>query len=153
MEQPQPIHFLHGRKESPNYRRALLPAWIRFFTWFFMISAVASTLSAVFILIANQFGISTFVSVKVVSSFVETITGILFLTKTLTAYGLWFQKNWAVDLGISDAVVHIAFCVFMLFSQQLTGFSNQLRLELLILIPYLVKLIQIKPRWDKLSQH
>lgn len=72
------------------------------------------------------------------------------MLKGFAAYLLWTEKDNAIMVAQIDAIVGIAICIFMM-----TGYrfvfgesSTQLRLELLLLIPYLVKLNKIKQDWN-----
>jgi len=75
-----------------------------------------------------------------------------FYTKAITAFGLWFEKDWAIKLGQIDSVIGIIICIYVMciypFIYEKAGFSFNLRLELLLLIPYLVKLSRIKSSWE-----
>lgn len=91
------------------------------------------------------------------TSQVYSLTGLgvvaLFLIKGLTAYGLWWEKDWAVTLAIGDALIGIVICVLMMLNNPLVevedGFFNftGLRLELLALLPYLIKMLRIRKAW------
>ena len=77
---------------------------------------------------------------------------LLFTLKGIVALGLWTEKRWAVNLAIIDAIVGIVICLILTFASPLmtvdeghVGFS--FRIELLILIPYLLKMRKIKPDW------
>jgi uncharacterized membrane protein (DUF2068 family) len=87
-----------------------------------------------------------------------SVTGIvitaLFALKGIVAYGLWTEKHWAVDLGIIDAILGIVICSFVMFVYPFVdsthGFAISFRLELAVLIPYLLKLKKLQSPW-KLS--
>ena len=77
---------------------------------------------------------------------------LIFLFKALTAYSLLREKNWAITLGITDAIIGLALCSFAMLYPLLnsnSGVSFTFRLELVLLIPYLLKLLKIKPDWEK----
>jgi uncharacterized membrane protein (DUF2068 family) len=84
-----------------------------------------------------------------------SITGILiillFLFKGIVAFGLWTQKDWAVNFGLADAIIGIAICIFVMAIAPIINnpseFTLGLRLELVVLIPYLIKLLKIKAHW------
>lgn len=75
----------------------------------------------------------------------------LFIFKGIVAYCLWMEKDWAVQIAEIEAYFSIAICVlsmiFFPFSETENGYSFKLRIELLLIIPYLLKLRKIKPVW------
>lgn len=132
-------------------RRALLPLWIKIFTWIFL----ATGAIAMLILIAGVFGIQGRLSIYGFSSSEAfSPTGLLlaaiFVSKGLVAYGLWMEKEWAVPAARIDAIIGIVICVGqMIVSPFLgnSGFIVSLRLELVALIPYLIKMRKLHYPW------
>ena len=77
---------------------------------------------------------------------------LLFVFKGVTAYSLLKEKDWAITLGIMDAITGIVLCCLVMaypFIDSGSGANLNLRLELLLLVPYLIKLLKIKPEWEK----
>lgn len=134
-------------------RRSLLSGWIKFFTWIFLFFGVMAPIGLI-LGIFMDFPLSLY---GLDTSQVYSLTGLgvvaLFLIKGLTAYGLWWEKDWAVTLAIGDAVIGIVICVLMMLNNPIVevedGFFNftGLRLELLFLIPYLIKMLRIRKVW------
>jgi hypothetical protein len=144
------------RPENSKRRRSLLPWWIKTFTWIFLIFSLIVPVGIGFGLFGLQFQISLYgFSTDTPLSFDGLFLMALFLLKGITAFGLWTEKDWAIYLGQIDAVLGIITCGFMMFIYPFTG--NQpgalinIRLELILLIPFLFKLIKIKSEWDKLA--
>ncbi len=133
-----------------NRRRDLLPLWIKIFTWLFLIAAAITLLIPVSALFVDEVEL-TFYGLS--STQVYTPVGItiisIFLLKGVTAYGLWFEKDWAPKLAVIDAVIGIAVCVFMMVVHPLLSESMEftVRLELIALIPYFLKMQRIQPQW------
>lgn len=75
----------------------------------------------------------------------------LFILKGFAALSLWAEKDWAINLALADAILGIAICGAVMFIvpllRQDSGFRFNLRLELALLIPYLLKLQKIKAVW------
>jgi hypothetical protein len=69
----------------------------------------------------------------------------------MVAYSLWTEKNRAISLGIVDALVGIVICLYSMaiapFVNNQPNFIFNFRLELVALIPYLIKLRKIRPHW------
>ena len=133
-------------------RRALLPWWMKVFIWIFIVMGGIS----IPILIMGILGTNTTVSMYGLEShqaisFVGLILISLFLLKGIVSYGLWAEEDWAINLGYVDAIAGIAICLFVMLGMHYfsptSGFT--FRLELLLLVPYLIKLKQLHPEWDK----
>ncbi len=143
---------------QPTFRRRkLLPLWIKIFIWIFMVLGVLTPISFIFSLLGNGiyqssiYGIYIFEPLSIIGLGMISI----FLLKGIAAFGLWTEKDWAIILGILDAIIGITICTFVMlvypFFFQGQGFKINLRIELLFLIPFLIKLINIKPAWQNKS--
>lgn len=96
----------------PLYRKQLLPVWVKFFCWFFLIAGpliillfVAAPLLPVQKL--SQLGITVDNSINLISiSFV-----FLLLFKIVTAVSLLKEKNYAVTLAKTDAFLSLVLCI------------------------------------------
>lgn len=126
-------------------RRKLLPWWIKLFIWIFLI--MGAFVPIIFLL--GIFGVNVHISyygMDAQGAF--SYSGLLILAlislKGITAYGLWSGKYWALDLGIIDAVVGILICIYLMFTRMFSGNENgfifTFRIELILLVPYLLKL-------------
>jgi hypothetical protein len=130
-------------------RRKLLPVWIKIFIWFFMVVGVF----AVPILFMGIFGFSCAIALYGFETTEPTsIVGIsllvLFILKGVVSYSLWFEKKWAINLALFDAYLGIAICIIsMIFPLGRDISKNGFRLEIIILILYLIKLHRIKKLW------
>ncbi|HWK03252.1 MAG TPA: hypothetical protein VNS58_06455 [Puia sp.] len=135
-------------------RRALLPWWMKVFAWIFIVTGALS----IPVFIAGLMGFNAELSLYGLESYSSiSFTGILTLTlffiKGLVGYGLWAEKDWAINMGYADAIIGIFICLFIMLGLRYfhpdSGFT--FRLELLLLVPYLIKLRQLHPEWDKRS--
>lgn len=149
MEQPNELH-LETLIIEIKKRRALLPAWIKVFTWIFMImGAFVPIVLFIGLFISNVqislYGLETNNPFSSLGFFLV----FLFMLKGFTALSLWTEKDWAIKLAIADAVLGIVICCGVMFIMpvlnQDTAFN--FRLELVLLIPYLLKLQKIKLAW------
>ena len=140
-----------SEKLAPR-RRALLPVWIKVFVWFFLITGVLSVPLLFFAVNGSQFEMALYgLETNDSRSTLGFILLFLFLFKGVVSYMLWFEKKWAIDFGIIDAVIGIIICLdsmlnfpIVLSDQRALSF----RWELVILVLYLVKLIRIKTGWE-----
>jgi len=73
---------------------------------------------------------------------------LLFLFKGVTGLALWREKVWAVKLAKIDAIISLVVCIsvmgYVIFFDH--GFS--LRLELIAIIPYYIKMNSIQYDWE-----
>ena len=154
MEQDQPDVLTESLLQLKHKRRKdLLPWWIKIFSWIFLIFGAIAPLGLLFGILGNTFEISLYgFETKEPISIIGISMILIFLFKGFTAYSLLQEKNWAIILGITDAVVGIILCSFIMIYPLIisdAGMSLTFRLELLLLIPYLLKLLKIKPDWEK----
>ncbi|MDA6069500.1 hypothetical protein NJT12_07710 [Flavobacterium sp. AC] len=135
-------------------RRKLLPWWIKTFCWLFMILAVC----AIGAVITNLFTPYVHLSLYGFSSNTTfSATGIfiiaIMLLKGFAAYSLWFEKPNAISIGKIDAICGVVICIGSMFVQPFTTNDGHfpLRLEILLLIPYYMRLNKIEYTWDNLE--
>ena len=142
-------------------RRDLLPWWIKTCIWIFLIFGAIIPIAIIYALIGYNFkislyGIETFKPLSIIGYSLM----FLFLLKAIVAYGLWTEQDWAINIGILDTIIGILVCSFVMFIYPLINsasvFFQNIRLELLLLIPFLLKLLKIRVEWStctkKISQ-
>ncbi len=128
----------------------MLPWWIKVFVWIFLILGAAVPV----VIISSLFGANFHLGLYGFETNQPlTIIGItllaVFLTKGITSYGFLAEKDWAVRVGIADAILGLALCVCsMIYPLIDTKANTSFRLEILLLIPYLLKLIKIRSDWE-----
>ena len=132
-------------------RKNLLPWWIKVFIWIFLIFGAFAPVGLIFAILGYNFHLSLY---GLETTDPSSVTGIcimaLFLLKGITSFGLLRETDWAIQLGIIDAVAGIAICSFVMLYSIFNTSANvfSFRLELAFLIPYLIKLNKIKPVWE-----
>lgn len=133
-------------------RKDLLPWWVKIFCWIFLIFGFAAAIGLVFGILGYKFQLSIY---GLQTNEPISLTGIsiaaIFLFKGITAYSLLAQKKWAIVFGIVDAITGIVICTLLIIYSFINQGSNQnfgFRLEILLLIPYLLKMIKIKSLWE-----
>ncbi|RXM51079.1 MULTISPECIES: hypothetical protein [unclassified Chryseobacterium] len=144
--------------EFDNYnsltrRRNLLPVWIKIFLWMFLIGGTVSLI----LLMAGS--LMTHISLSIYGinathpySMTGLLISLLFLFKGIVAYGLWFEQKWAPQAAIADAIIGIAICFIMMVVIPFTSLKINftIRLELIPLYFYLVKMRNIKKVWENM---
>lgn len=134
-------------------RRNLLPVWIKIFVWFFLIGG---SISALFLGIGpfvRDFKTSIYgIKATHIYTLYGLMTSCLIIYKGIVAYGLWFEQKWAPQAAIIDAVIGITICIMMMILPFILPGANtsNLRLELIPLYLYLVKMREIKQTWENL---
>lgn len=139
-------------ENGADRRRYLLPRWIRVFTWIFLIMGVLIPVIFIHGLTGGEVSLAIYgLGARDVFSVLWFIIAALFLFKGVVAWGLWTEKTWAINLAIIDAVLGISICLSLMtilpFVIYRDGTLFQLRLELFVLIPYLLRLLKVKPEW------
>lgn len=144
--------ILDNDLQPEKRRRDLLPVWIKVFIWIFMIFTLVVPAGLVFGLMGEQFNLSLY-GLETVQpvSVAGILIMLLYALKGIVAYGLWTEKAWAVNLALTDGVLGIAVCliVMVLLPVLSHGANFKFRLEILILIPYLVKMWRLRAPWAK----
>jgi hypothetical protein len=136
-----------------NNRKNILPKWIKIFAWLFLIVGLFIPIDIISILIGNDIKFSLY-GIDNSNSFINTLLISLFLLKFITAFGLLKEKKWAIKTAQLDAVLGITLCVITmvilpLFFGEKGVFKLSLRFEILFLIPFLMKINEIKSEWEK----
>lgn len=137
-------------KSNFERRRDLLPIWIKIFIWFFFIGGSVASL----ILISGFFLTNVSLSIYGIdSNHPYTVAGFIVCTllifKGIVAFGLWFEQDWAPKAAVIDAITGIAVCTIMMVVIPFVNpnISFTLRLELVPLFFYLLKMQKIEKSW------
>ncbi|HEY5969801.1 MAG TPA: hypothetical protein VIU35_17590 [Chitinophagaceae bacterium] len=154
MEQNQSDVLTESLLQLKNKRRKdLLPWWVKVFIWIFLIFGAIAPFALIAGIMGYDFEISLYgLETNKPISIIGLSLILIFSFKGITAYSLLKEKNWAVTLGIMDAIAGIALCsLAMIYPlvNSTSGTNFSFKLELLLLIPYLLKMIKIKPEWEK----
>jgi len=136
-----------NQPELIKARRKLLPWWIKFFCWIFMLAALLSFAATVAFFLDFQpelsiFGFDAKDNYPVNALIIFTV----FLSNGLAAYCLWFGKNEAIILAKFSAYLGIFLCVASMIIDAYNG-RLVLRVELIFLAVFLWKLKKIEPYW------
>lgn len=139
-------------EKSSIRRRELLPLWIKIFCWLFMLFGIMSFICLIlgFTDIRPDlafYGFETNIPFSLDGLIVISIG----LFKGVTAFSLWFEKDYAIQLGKIDAIIGIVLCVLSMIVLPFfysKGLNITIRLELLLLVPFLLKLNKIQHKWE-----
>ncbi len=149
-------HNLLDEIVSENFpktrRRKLLPWWIKVFIWIFIVSGIMTIPVFLMGLFGYNFEIAMYgLETRDPRSIIGVVLGFVFLIKGITAYGLWTEKDWGIKLGMIDASGGIIICMLVMLIPYLIpdlGLPHSFRLELVILVPYFIRLKRISQQWE-----
>jgi len=101
-----------GVKQRP---RDLLPIWIKVFIWLFMIAGVFIPIVIVVGLLGGPtslslYGLETYYPFSLIGLVISSLMAL----KGVVAFGLWFEKKWAVKLAMLDAIIGLVTCIFVM---------------------------------------
>jgi len=137
-------------QENGIPRKKLLPLWIKIFTWIFLIISVFAPIVFVLGLMGYNAQLALYgLETNEPLSLIGIIITALFIIKGITVFGLLKEKDWAIKIGIADAIIGIIICTLVMLYPIINPDAKfSLRLELAALIPYLLKLLKIKTQWE-----
>lgn len=133
-------------------RRELLPWWIKVFIWIFLIIGALVPLAFTLGILGYKFqlalyGFDTNEPLSLTGLFLSAI----FTLKGVAAFGLWFEKKWAINIGLIDSSLGILICLFLMFIYPLIDSSKTfffpIKIEIFFLLPYFRKLYKIRTEW------
>lgn len=131
-------------------RRALLPWWIIFFSWFLIIICIVQ----VIMMTLDYFGITKLGIITEADSSFKNIFSLAnsFFT-IVAAYGLLREKDWAVNIAILNALASVAQTFFStneVFADTTEAviFWSIYGVGLIMLAIYLWKLFSIRKDWN-----
>lgn len=152
MNQELESHFDEFDK-VPVIRRKLLPWWIKTFCWIFMVLAICAVASAIINLFTPNVNLSLYgFSSNTAFSGIGVFIIAIMIFKGFAAYSLWFEKSNAISIGKIDAICGVVICIVAMFVMPFVNNGHLMfRLEILLLIPYYMKLNKIEYEWDNLE--
>lgn len=129
-------------------RRSLLPLWIKIFIWIFMILGVLVPLGYIFSLSGAGFNVAIYgYESSDPLSWQAILISATMLGNGIVAYLLYTQHRNAVAIALPVAYFNIALCVISMVLTMAQG-SISLRLELIPLFFYIIKLKGIEYDWE-----
>ncbi len=144
---------LFGEPEVLSHlrRRALLPWWIKFFCWVFMLLAVVGVLCNIDLFFGNRPAISLYgIDADVNFPFNLMLLVPVFVLNGYTGYLLWFEKDKAIFFGKISVIVGIVLCLTSFIIYLIDG-DFTVRLELILLALTWWWLSRVQPQWEALK--
>lgn len=139
--------------QNAQLRKSLLPKWIRFFCWIFLVfgffGTFISLLGSIFAVGGNMNLYGLYYSGSGLNIY-ALIFIIMFFVLGLSSYGLLWGKKWGINIGILQGVIGIIMpLITTIWSFKFGVFRAPL--ELILFIPWVIIMFKIKNQW--LSQN
>ena len=134
-----------------QYRKSLVPLWIKIFGWLFIFLGVTAPLGYAYTLLSQsdgEFGLLGLEATGSTLSFTALFLMLVFVSFGVSAYGLLFGKMWGVKACLVSGYIGVGIAIYSM-GMGLMNNGVEVRLELLIQIPYLIKLHKLKALWDQ----
>jgi hypothetical protein len=137
-----------------KHRRDLLPLWVKISMWFYLLTSVLLPIIIIIGLNGGRWHTNTYgISSNKPLSAGGLFTIAIHVLKTIVSIGMFRTSSWAIRLAIFDAILGIIICSLIIGYSFVNGHhrggSNTiLPLELIFLIPYLIKMNRIKVEWQ-----
>ena len=131
----------------------MLPWWVIGFTWIFLVFGALMPVAVVFGLLRRTFPVSLLgLSADDPFSLIGIFIILLFAFKGVTAFALWTEKTWAIDLAKIDAITSTVICCGVIVYSLIGPHSFSIRLELIATIPYYIKMNNIEYDWKNFDE-
>ncbi|UTW44659.1 hypothetical protein KFE80_09660 [bacterium SCSIO 12696] len=134
-------------EDIATYRKKLIPKWIKVFGWIFIVIGSLAPMIAIFSAMTGVNGEFALYGLETTGSILSPVAMLivgLFLAHGICAFGLLFTRSWGVSSCMVLGYISAGICVYTMF----IGDGLFIRLELAVLIPYIVKLHKLKPIWS-----
>jgi len=134
---------------KPQRRRQLLPWWVVGFVWIFMVFGALMPIAIIMGLLHFNFQLSLLgLTTDQPMSLIGGSLIFLFLFKGAIGLALWMERAWAVKLAKVDAIISGLVCIGVMVYVLYCDHSLSLRLELIAIIPYYLKMNSIQYDWE-----
>lgn len=135
-------------KENIMKRKEILPKWIRFFSWIYLLGAI-TPLFLLLLLFGGEVSMMMF-GLEFEGTTVQPLAVLIVILATLAAsvaYGILWGKDWAIRLGILYGYIAMVACIASFFIRFQSG-ELYIAVEPLILIPFILKLKKSIGVWE-----
>ena len=129
-------------------RKEILPAWIRFFSWFFLLMAITPVFYVAGLVWDFTYNITAFGLIAKETNSYSPLATYLVAILTLSAvvaYGILWGKSWAIRLGMVYGIIALVTSFYSIASPD----GAYLDLSLLFLIPFVWVLWIKRIAWEQ----
>jgi uncharacterized membrane protein (DUF2068 family) len=118
--------------------------------------SIFAVIGILFGLLGYNFNLSLYgINTNNPSSLIGVFLLAIFILKGIVALGLWTEKDWAIMLAKIDTYIGIVICSFVMliypFLINNGNFILSFRLELILLIIFLIRLNKITKPWEDIK--
>lgn len=146
MEMPD-NNFDEFDRERLPYRRDLLPWWIKFFSFLFIILGGFAVINMIMLLFGKgEYATIYGLEYVIPEPFGTPVILLLIIVNGLTGYLLLFEEDHAIIMGQICGVAGIVACLIATAATIKAG-HMVFRFEILLFIPFLAKLSTLKEVW------
>lgn len=134
-------------------RKALLPVWMKVFMWIFLVFGALVPIVLMMGLMGYSISLALYgFETTEPLSIPGLILTACFSLKAVVAYGFLRGRPWAMNLAVIDAILGIVLCIYMMLQPGSVTTPGRtefaFRLELLLLVPYLIKALKLRKLWE-----
>jgi hypothetical protein len=131
------------------YRKALLPRWVKVFSWIFLVVGCFVPL----VVIGNIMGMATSLALFGLESNTAflidgAIVCLIFAYSGIVAYGLLWGKDWAPSAALILGILELLVCVYSTIINLLQA-NVTIRFELILIFPFLFAMDTLRKKWNK----
>ena len=143
--------------DSSYFEKFQIPKWLKYFSFLFAIIGLLIPI----IIILNVIDIRPQLAIYGLGSNsifngIGIIILLVFTIKAIVSYGILRKEKWAFKLALFDAILGIVICILKFglidILKDKSNINFEFRLELLILIPYLIYIARNKSNWENQSK-
>lgn len=135
-------------------RRQLMPLALKIYVWFYLVFSVYGVLSFIYINSTRWLNVARYESFDPIL-LISIFTGLAFpVLRFLCNLFIWLEKKTAILIGIIITVLHIlytclSFIMIYRILRRVEPMMWNVILMVLLEIPYLVLLLNIRKRWEQ----
>ena len=127
-------------EEREAFRHALIPTWIKLFSWLFIL--ISSAASIIFLLAVATDSVTDHYEGPLIALLL-LICAAYIVAPGVCGYGLLYAKNWGLNACLIWGYITLVIFLFDIFS----GPNIALRLDIIVLLFFLRRLHKIRPLW------
>lgn len=137
-------------KLSPiqSYRKSLLPTWLKVFCWIFFVVLIFSLFFGVVLFTGGDLSLMIYglaYSGSAINAY-AIMLWLFFMLMGLSGYALIWGQKWGIYIGIIQGLIGI-FVPIVVLILALLNQSFTIPIELILFIPWTIKLFKIKNKW------
>lgn len=128
-------------------RKKSLPLWIKIFSWIFLIVGSLTPIVIIIGVVGGTASLSIYgLETNEPLSIIGGIVSVLFAFKAIVAFGLIWAKDWGANAAFIDGLAGCVICLAVMILDFINN-SFSFRLELIALIPYILKMSNLRKSW------